>query len=270
MPHTRLVLLLWIGAAITLPAQQPAKAVSHLPKDPREVIEAIDASYYHPDQLTTLNCTVSVDWPRFLATLKMTLPEDRVKAIEGLKIQTRAFRGRKPEITFDWSNGQFANSEQMESGFRQTISGFYQLYWPMIASSPISKASDFNEIEPVPNGGSKLVASGPNMKVSATIDRAGIPTHYLVDTPVVKITMDPTYTPSENPVAGDLRRISSLKVAEQIGASSMNYQIDLDYQEVNGFFVPSHATFDLVGAYSLRMSFTDCSASSALAVIANQ
>jgi len=47
-------------------------------------------------------------------------------------------------------------------------------------------------------------------------------------------------------------------VSEQIGTSTINVQLNLDYQEVDGFHVPKHVSFDSLGAYSINMEVLDC------------
>lgn len=277
-----MVLLLLLGGAV-LSAQQPSTAskvsgATKVPEppdqirsyDPVTIAAAIQGSYYHPDELTSLNCAVSVDWPGFINGLKISVPPERRAAIEGLKIQSKAFRNHPTDLTFDWSQGEISNSEQLTNGLKQTVTGFYQIYWPMLAASPVSKIDSQTRIERLPSGSAKLSWSSQGGKGSVTIDREGTPTHYSVDSPVIKMTIDPGYSPSPQPTAGDLRRISSLKVNEQIGTSSINFQLNLDYQNADGFHVPNHASFDLLGAYSVRMTFSDCTASKAVAVVANQ
>jgi hypothetical protein len=222
------------------------------------VASLIGASYYHPDELGSLGCSVSVDWPAFFTAMKLTLPENRLKSIQGLKIQSRAIRNKIPDITFDWTGGPLDNAEQFESGIKQMISGYYQIYWPMVASSPLAGPSDLSRIDLLPDGGATTTSLSPNMTTTITIDRVGTPTHYAIDGAAMKATIDPHYAPSLNPVSGDLRRISSLDVKEQIGTSTINVRLSLDYQEVDGFNVPKHVSFDLLGAYSINMEFFNC------------
>jgi len=138
------------------------------------------------------------------------------------------------------------------------ISGYYQIYWPMVASSPLAGPSDLSRIDLLPDGGATTTSLSPNMTTTITIDRVGTPTHYAIDGAAMKATIDPHYAPSLNPVSGDLRRISSLDVKEQIGTSTINVRLSLDYQEVDGFNVPKHVSFDLLGAYSINMEFFNC------------
>jgi hypothetical protein len=282
MSRMSVVLLFLLGGAVLsaqqLPTASKVAGATKVPEpgdrirsyDPATIAAAIQGSYYHPDELTSLNCSISVDWQRFIDGLKMTVPPERRAAIEGLKIQSRAFRNHPADLTFDWSQGELSNSEQFTNGLKQTIGGFYQLYWPMLATTPVTALGAQTKIERLPNGATKLVAVQQGVTTGLTIDREGAPTHYAIDSPVIKLAIDPSYVPSPLPTEGDLRRISSLKVNEQLGASSINYQLDLDYQSVDGFYVPNHASFDLLGAYSIRMTFTDCTASKAVAVVVNQ
>jgi hypothetical protein len=231
-----------------------------LPYDPAVVAAAIRDSYYHPDKMSALECAVSVNWPAFFSAAKLNLSEDRLSAIQGLKIRSRAARDKKPEITFEWSRGTFDNKEQFEDGLNQIVGGFYQMYWSMIAVSPISSASDITKIEPRPDGGTEVYSSSQNFKLVTLIDRQNTPTRYTLESPAMNGTMEFRYSSAPKPVPGDLRRISGMDVSERIGTSVINVKLGLDYQLVDGFNVPSHVTYELVGAYSLSMDFSGCSA----------
>jgi hypothetical protein len=270
MPRLLFVSLL-IFSANMLVAQKPATIspkpetiqlpAGTLPVDPAKLAASIRDSYYHPDNLSSLDCTLSIDWPAFFTALKSTPSEDRLKILQGVKIRSRAVRGKSPEITFDWTAGPLSSSEQLESGLKQTLGGFYQIYWPMVASSVIKDASELAKIEPLPNGGANVHMSDHDTKVDMTVDKESAPTHYTLDSPAMKGTIDLHYTPTPNPVPGDIRRISSLDLSEQVGTSIMNLGLSLDYQVVDGFFVPKHAAFNISGAYTLNMEFTGCSVS---------
>ncbi len=211
--------------------------------------------------MSGVNCTISVDWPAFFNAVKLNPAPDRLKAIQNLKIRSEAARGKSPKVTFEWAGGSLDNKEQLEDGLKQVLGGFYQVYWNMIASSPISNASELSKIEPLPDGGVKVYTSGQNINVFLIADKERTPTHYTIDSPSMNGTIDLHYASSPKSVAGDLRRISSMDLTEQIGTSKLNVKLVLDYQEVDGFYVPKHVRYDLVGAYSMEMDFSDCSAS---------
>ncbi len=219
----------------------------------------INASYYHPDSLPGLECSVSVDWTTFFTSAKIQAPEERMKAISGLKIKVHAIRDKTAELTFDWTAGPADSQEQLESGLKQMIQGYFQLYWPMVASSLFQNAADLTKVEPLPDGGAKAYSTSQNASMTLVVDKEGTPTHIEVDATAVKSTFEQQYLVSTNPVPGDLPRISSMDVNEQIGGSTMHIQLSLDYQQVEKFYVPKHVTVDLVGAYTIPLELSSCS-----------
>lgn len=264
----RLVVSLLVFGTNLLVAQQPAatspksetrRQAGTLPNDPALVAAAIRDSYYHPDAMSGLDCTISVDWPAFFAAVKLNLAADRLKAIHNLKIRSQAARGKSPKITFDWTSGTLDNKQQFEDGLKQTLGGFYQMYWNIVASSPISDAAEIAKIEPLPDGGAKVYSSSQNTNLVISTDKENTPTHYTLDSPAMNGTIDLHYVSSPKPVPGDLRRISSMDASEQIGNSTMNVTLSLDYQAVDGFYIPSHVSYNIAGAYSLSMDFSGCS-----------
>ncbi len=264
MTSSLLILLLVLGADL-LVAQQPATTspksettrltAGTLSSDPATVAAAIRNSYYHPDELSGFDCSVSLDWPVFFSALKLNPAADRLKAIQGLKIRSRAVRGKKPEITFEWAGGSLDTKEQLEGGLKQMLEGFYQIYWPMVASSPISNAADLSKIEPLPDGGIKAYTSSQNVNLVIITDMEGTAAHYTMNSPPMNGTIDLHYIPSPKQIPGDLRRISSMDLSEQIGTSALNVKLSLDYQAVDGVYIPSHVSFALVGAYSAINGF---------------
>jgi hypothetical protein len=145
MPRVLLIGLLALGANL-LAAQQPittsSKAEATKPPtgtlsyEPATVAAAIRSSYYHPEEMSSLDCTVSVDCTAFFSALKSSPTADRLKAIQNLKIRSQAARGKKPVVTFEWAGGPLDSREQFEDGLNQMLDGFYQMYWSMIASPP--------------------------------------------------------------------------------------------------------------------------------------
>jgi len=116
-------------AAATSPKSETRRQAETPPNDPALVAAAIRGSYYHPDAMAGLDCTISVDWPTFFSALKLNLAADRLKAIQNLKIRSHATRGKSPKITFEWTGGALDNKEQFEDGLKQTLGRFYQMYW---------------------------------------------------------------------------------------------------------------------------------------------
>ena len=272
MPHNSVFFLLFVGASL-LSAQQPASApaksadapipIKNPPLDPDRVAKDLNGSYYHPDKLNTLDCTLAVDWSAFFKALKVQVPEERMKTIQGLKINSHAVRGKLPELTFGWTAGEIDTKDQLEEGLKRMVGGFYQMYWSMIAGPAIENGTGITKVEPTPEAGRKVYTNTNGMEVDFDLDKDSAPTHYTIDSTLMKGTIDLEYTPSPNPVPGDLRRLTSAKVNETIGTSSMNVILNLDYQPAGEFDVPNHVSFDLVGAYSVDMEFANCTATKA-------
>lgn len=237
-----------------------------LPLDPAKVVTEVRSSYYHPDELSGLDCKVSIDWSALFAAFKTTVPADRLKALQGLTTRVQTTRGKIPDFTFDWSGGVLDKKEQMEAGIKQMVGGFYQMYWPMIASFPIQNTAEVGKIEPEPDGGETIHVGDQNNSLVLTTNKEHVPVHYTLNTPALKGTIDAEYIPSPNPVPGDLRRIETMKITEQIGTSNIDVSLNLDYQGVGGVNIPLHVTFDIPGAYSVKMEFSGCSVSRELTV----
>lgn len=264
----------FLFAACTGPlhAQQPT-ADSQLPKQPAQakhasaesakLASAIQGSYYHPDDISSIECDLAVDWPGFFGSLKLNIPDERMKKIEALKIHSRAERGRPPDIVFDWGGEPIDTHEQIESGIRQMLGGIYQMYWSMLATSLVKDGSEFDKVELLPDGAVEIYENQSGINLIMNVDKDGVPTHYSFDGAAMKGVIDPQYVASPSPSPGDLRRISSLTVNEQFGASSINAAMSLDYQEVDSFYIPMHVTFEAIGAYSVKMGFSACSVTSA-------
>jgi hypothetical protein len=261
-----------LGAAL-LAAQQPAAPpqinaapatpVQKLPVDPAILTAKILGSYYHPDNLPGLDCDVSMDWPAFITSAKLVVPPDRMQALQALKIHVTALRGEPPEITFNWSEDRIATANQVEAALRQSIDGFFQMYWSMFASPPMRSANDIGKVDPQPDDTVKIYAVDPNTHTVITVNNDGLPTQYTFDGAKMSGTIDAHYMPSPHPGPGDLRRISGIDVDEHIGSSSMKVSLTVDYQPLDTYFVPRNVSFDVIGAYTMAMNYSGCTVMSA-------
>jgi hypothetical protein len=271
MPRVCVALALMLGACLAAAQNQADSSpgsvsdqvpVRNLPIDPARLADAVRASYYHPDNLSALECNVSFDWSGVLHALSVDdLPPDRAKIIEGLKVRTRAMRNTAPEVTLNWSGGDPPeNKDRIETGIKQMISSFYQIYWQMMASPSLPVGASFAKVEPLEDGNVKSYVTQAVGSTEITIDKDRIPIHYSIENPAMNVIIDAHYTPSPKPVAGDLRRLTELDVSQQRGASTRNVEVILDYQAVDEVNVPQHVTFNVVGEFSIGMDFSGCSA----------
>jgi tetratricopeptide (TPR) repeat protein len=225
------------------------------------VASAIRDSYYHPNGISGLDCNVSIDWQGIFTALNVQAPADSLAKLNGLKIQSKTTRGEAPEVTFDWSAGPLDSTADLEEALRQAVGSFYQMYWFFLASSPIGNAADITRIEPLPDGGARVYAVSQNVSVIITVDREWTPTRFAVNSPAMQGTIAPHYT-------GDPRRVSSMDLSEQIGVSTLNVELNVDYQALGKSYVPQQVSFNIEGHKIMIMNFTSCSATTG--VIARQ
>jgi hypothetical protein len=272
----KFVLILAVLGMAIAGAQQPAapspsgSAITSTPNkklsaDAEKLTAKVLESYYHPDKLTGLECDVAPDWAAFFSSAKVTVPPERLQAIETMKVHVRAVRDETPEFSFNWPQTRPANANEVETALKQVIGGFYQMYWPLFASPAIKYTAVISKIEPQPDGSTKVYESDPNAYVIMTVDKHGTPIHYAMQSPAMNGTVDPRYTPAPHPVRGDRQRITSVDAVQQAGASTTHVQVTVDYQPLESYFVPRHVTYGLVGAYTMTMDFTGCSVAKAAA-----
>jgi hypothetical protein len=234
--------------------------VKGLPVDAIKVLTAMKESYYRPDDLSGLGCTVSLDWGAFFTAMKQTPSPDRLKALQAMKIHSDAVRGQKTKFTFDWSGGTLDTKDQLEGGVEKMVGGFYDMYWPMMPSFPIPKADEIKEIVPQADGGAMLSLPSAGINVTVIVDKNNVPTNLSFENPMMKGSFDLRYQPSPDPVPGDLRRITGLKVAQSVGTTNSSIRVGVDYQAVGGYHIPKHVDVDL-GSFSIGVDFSDCSVS---------
>ncbi len=257
--------------AVPISAQQPPAASPDKPAAVRELSAAdvekltreISAAYYHPEALAGLDCNVQVDWEPFMTALKVDLDSDGGKKelaiLRGLKLHAHAMRGKPAELTFNWAGGDTPAKDQIEGGLRQTVAGFFQSYWGMFDMADV-KASDVTKAEAHADSSSTLYTGDANSQLVVDVDKEGTPTHYKVKSPALNATIDLEYTPTLPPTPGDTRRITTARIAQFAGETTIKVNMKLDYQPAGTFFVPHRANFDIPGALSIGFEFTSCTA----------
>ena len=248
-----------IGNGAGPQTSSPGPADKKLSAEAEKLTSKVLDSYYHPDKLPGLECDVMPDWPAFFLSAKVTAPPKSEQTIEALKIHVRALRDQTPVLTFNWTQGRPTDAGQVESSLKQMIGGFYAIYWPLFASPAIRYAAVISKIEPQADGTTKVYESDPNAYVVMTVDKAGTPTSYTMQSPAMNGVVEPHYAPSPHPVRGDRRRITSMEATQQAGASTTKVHVSVDYQPVGSYFVPRHVSYGLVGAYTMTMEFSGCS-----------
>lgn len=95
------------------------------------------------------------------------------------------------------------------------------------------------------------------------VNQDNVPFEFQFETRLTKVTMTLHYSLFPNPVSGDLRRMTAVDGSQITGTNITNARIDLDYQDVEGFHVPHHASFSVGGVFAVPVEFTGCSIATA-------
>ena len=252
--------------ALPSPASQTIKLPSgSLPVDFEKLSRQISDSYYHPDELTGMDCSVSIDWVAMFASMKVEPTNERLKMLQGMTVQVHAVRDKPAELHFAWSNDELSTRDQLETGAKQMISGFYEMYWSFSSPGMIPRPIQIKRVE---NRIAETVVSfnDHGTDTSVTVNKDFVPVHYTIDSAAMKGSLDPVFVPSPAPVPGDLRRMRSVHLVNQIGSSTFDVNVAMEYQTIGGFNIPSRATMELTGAYSVPMVFSACSVSRLVSV----
>src|SRR6266576_869206 len=75
------------------------------PEDSARLAVDIGASYYHPDDLTGLNCRTVFDFSSLLKQLGQSDSGEQIRALSAVAVSVDAVRGQNPKIDMGWSPG---------------------------------------------------------------------------------------------------------------------------------------------------------------------
>lgn len=218
----------------------------------------IRESYYHPDDLEALSCGVETDWDALATQLKRSPESRQNEALKQTKIRMKAVRGKAPEVSFAWAGDAAVDHAALEEGMRKALTGFFQVYWALDASSIAPTADEKPVAEAGDDGGYRLRFSAAGARVVEEIDKQFVVRSVRYERPDSTLTMEPRFSEAPNDIPGHPRLLTSVDVSEQPAV-----HIALDYQEAGGVHVPWHVTFAVAKSYTLPIVFTGCSVSRA-------
>lgn len=239
------------------------------PIDLAKIKSGLAGSYYHPQDLTGIDCSATVDWASLMKQLKQPNAEDRLKVLEAMTVAVKARRGKIAEVTFGWPAGEPANKQMIEDGDRMTLSGFYQMYWSGIASplGPTKQEWDAVRAEPRTGGGYVLHYSSAGSPVTEELDSDFLPVKTSINLAASTVELVMHYSLSPEPRPGDLRRVSSVDTVQRSGTSVSNTNFRITYQQIGGYWIPAHLDLGMVGAYSIPIDLIGCSVSKEMTVL---
>ena len=265
--------MLSAGAAATQHAPESSgtstASLAAPPIDLAKIKSGLAGSYYHPEDLTGIDCSATVDWASLMKQLKQPNAEDRLKVLDAMTIAVKARRGKIAEVTFGWPAGQPANKQMIEDGDRMMLYGFYQMYWSGIASplGPTKQEWDAVRAEPRAGGGYILHYSSAGSPVTEELDGDFLPVKLFLNLPAFIMELSVHYSPSPAPHPGDLMRVTSIDVVKRSGTSVSNSNFLITYQPIGGYWIPAHLDLGMVGAYSVPIDLIGCSVSKEMTVL---
>lgn len=247
----------------TAPAPDPPAAASpHL--DLLGLAAAIGSSYYHPDDLSSMDCAVAVDWDALATQLKSSAATESINALKQAKVRVHAERSKEPRVAVDWGTGDVAHKEILEEGMRKAFSGFFKIYWPLDASSIAPTADENPKLEAADDGGYLLRFDTPDAQVAEEVDKRGIVTRLSYTAPAgassaTTTTLVPRFSEAPNDIPGHPRLLTAVDVTQQMGTPKAGVHVALDYQSAGGVHIPSHVTFAIAQSYTIPLQFKGCS-----------
>jgi hypothetical protein len=237
------------------PAGKPLSAAEE-----KALATAVNAAYYHPDGLGGMTCTAEIDWTS-LSKAMATTPDaaGRLKSLEGMTIQVHALRGQPAQVNVSWPQGAPANAASMEDGVKQMVGGLFQSYWTVVAGPALPEKATGVTVQERPGGGKVLHYDQNGARGTEEIDSQNVPVKATFGNASMKGSTDLHFSPSPNPKPGDVRRLTGVDTSVQMGSSSLDTHLTMDYQTVDGFEIPRHVVFGMPGAFSIPLELSKCS-----------
>jgi hypothetical protein len=244
------ILAVLIVSAATLVAQQP---------DAAQIAADIAASYYHPDDLASIDCGVKVDLAGLMRQLGRPVPSQTEDFLKSTKIRVHAVRGQVARAEVIWPDAAFpGDKEQAERGIQQMVSGFFQIYWQIFGSSLAPKPHDKFKVVERSGGGYVLQSTEDSENAAIEIDIDHLPIKVRFERPAIKFAASLDFSMPTAP--GGLRRLMSVDFSQESGTTVVNGLISTDYQTADGFNIPRHVTIGVGGAFTVTLELNGCSA----------
>lgn len=240
------------------------------PVDFAKLKSGLNGSYYHPDDLTGIDCSATVDWASVMKQLNKPAPEDRLKILDSMLVTVHARRGKIAEVTFSWPAGELSNRQMIEDTDRQMLYGFFMIYWSGLAApfGPLAKEWKTARAEPRPGGGYILHYVDGGVPITEEIDDDFLPVKAIVSISAASTTeMTMHYSQPQELHPGDMRRVTSIATKQTLGTSVTNVTIGIAYQQMAGYWIPSHFDTTIEGAYTVPIDLIGCSVSKDLTVL---
>jgi hypothetical protein len=188
----------------------------------------------------------------------MPISPDAINAANAVTIQVHSNRGQTAWVAYSFSKKNNPRQDNLESAVTRLVRSIFGIYWTFINAPLKPLPSDPIHVEPKVGGGYVFLDEGP-IRIRVEADQEHLPVRFELETSLTKTILTPHYEPSPNPVSGDLRRIIAVDQLQITGTNRTAARLDLDYQDVDGFHIPHHASFSVGGVFTAPLEFAGCS-----------
>ncbi len=216
--------------------------ISAFASDAKDVIKSAKNSYYSLKDhgLKSFNCEVAPDWRKFLESVDkkaVSADDARLKKFEGLRFTVAVDEQGHSTITPFMADGSpvQASLNQMISGFKKMVSGFYELWTPLVLTNPFD--GDNSSLTLKQEGEDFHLAGKANgADVEILLDKNYAITKMTTLLDGSKTTVSPVF---EKTVKGLL--LASVNAEIKEGAQKI--LLEIQYQELQGLQLPRAAIF---------------------------
>lgn len=216
------------------------------------------------------DCEVHPDWKTLFASANAGSPVDandaRILLLESVKINLHAdLRGGS---TLDWtpeSAGQTLDADstallkQMHEVTEQTLEGFVQFWTPFVDGSVVPASADGLTITHTGNGNT-IHAQDSQTALTETFSNDMLLQHFDVDVNGISLKFQPDYKPSSQGLLVKSFR-AHVQPAGVPPAEAQEMHVDIDYQTLEGFPIPSHLQMDVSDTGKFNFVLDGCTVS---------
>ena len=255
------------------PAAKPAQTPAQPDAKANDAFLAKAATlYYSPAKagLNAFNCDVHPDWRAlFLSANKgsaVAADDPRIVLLQTVNI---TLHGRlKGGSAIDWNpppvdpakpldQDSSALIDNMQKATDQTLQGFMQFWTPFVDGSAVPASSDGLVITQNEKGEHTLRADQAGTSVTEVMDVNNVLTHFNVVMSGATVNFSPSYKHTEKGllVSGFLANILP---AGTPADQAQEMHVGIDYQTMDGFYIPSRLNMEVVGTGIFNFTMDGC------------
>jgi len=265
------ILAALFAASLLVPAHAQAPAQKPIQANPDEAWLASAGKLYYStakEGLRDFDCNVRPDWHGLFASAAKDAPgsqEDaRIVLLKSVKVAIHA--RLKGGSTIEWVQPSSQDKpldadsvkllSDMHGATEQTLQGFLQFWIPFVDGSVVPDSAAGLEIKHTPTGHS-IHADQGGTAVTELFDNNLLLQNFDVNMSGTSVKFSPTYKPTQKGllVSGFLAHILPAGAPPE---QTQEMHVTIDYQNVNGFNLPSKLGMEVVGTGIFNFTFDGC------------